>query len=183
MSACRKEREASRAPEPGGAGPGGQGGAKTEDIAFSILQRKEREGTAGPRPDSPEAEEVAEEPAPATAAASSAVAVAELQLTDWEKLACLLCARQFQAREKLQKHNTMSDLHTRNLEEWRARHRLGGAEPADDGLQYRDRAKERRNKYGDEDVPAPNKFKEKYKPYFQNSQIKFTQLTNTIYKT
>jgi len=29
-------------------------------------------------------------------------------------------------------------------------------------FQYRDRAKERRNKFGDDDKPVPNKFKEKY---------------------
>ena len=29
-------------------------------------------------------------------------------------------------------------------------------------MQYRDRAKERRNKFGDDDKPIPNKFKEKY---------------------
>merc|ERR1719245_2725976 len=39
--------------------------------------------------------------------------------TDWEKLACLLCQRQFPSKEKLTKHNQMSDLHKQNLEKWR----------------------------------------------------------------
>merc|ERR1712222_63855 len=75
--------------------------------------------------------------------------VAELQLTDWCSLACLLCVRQFQTREKLQKHNTMSDLHTKNLEEWRSRRGkdLGSKSQDQEQVQtyqYKDRAKERR---------------------------------------
>lgn len=94
--------------------------------------------------------------------------VAELQLTDWGSLACLLCARQFQTREKLQKHNTMSELHTKNLEEWR-RGRKGGDSLAkaqaiakEEEAQYRDRAKERRNKFGKEEPAPEDKFKAKY---------------------
>ena len=96
------------------------------------------------------------------------IKVAELQLTDWGSLACLLCARQFQTREKLQKHNTMSDLHTKNLEEWRSRRGkdLGGKsqyqDQQDQTYQYKDRAKERRKKFGKEELPPENKFKDKY---------------------
>ena len=98
--------------------------------------------------------------------------MAELQLTDWGSLACLLCARQFQTREKLQKHNTMSDLHTKNLEEWRSRRGnkdLGSSKSQDQdqqgdqtSYQYKDRAKERRKKFGKEELPVENKFKDKY---------------------
>ena len=91
--------------------------------------------------------------------------VAELQLTDWGSLACLLCARQFQTREKLQKHNTMSDLHTKNLEEWRTSRRGKGKSQdrdQDQTYQYKDRAKERRKKFGKEELPPENKFKDKY---------------------
>lgn len=92
--------------------------------------------------------------------------VAELQLTDWGSLACLLCARQFQTREKLQKHNTMSDLHTKNLEEWRTRRGKGLGKSQDQDqdqtYQYKDRAKERRKKFGKEELPPENKFKDKY---------------------
>ena len=35
----------------------------------------------------------------------------EERLTDWSKLACLLCKRQFPAKETLLKHQQMSDLH------------------------------------------------------------------------
>ena len=66
-------------------------------------------------------------------------------MTDWGSLACLLCARQFQTREKLQKHNTMSDLHTKNLQEWRSRRGKelgkGQQQDQDQTYQYKDRAK------------------------------------------
>ena len=35
----------------------------------------------------------------------------ELRLTDWSKLACLLCKRQFKDRDTLIKHQKLSDLH------------------------------------------------------------------------
>lgn len=37
--------------------------------------------------------------------------VDESKLTDWSKLACLLCKRQFQTKEILVKHQQMSGLH------------------------------------------------------------------------
>merc|ERR1711983_140566 len=49
-----------------------------------------------------------------------AVNLDEQQFTDWSKLACLLCKRQFPSREKLTKHIEKSDLHRSNLESWRA---------------------------------------------------------------
>ena len=39
----------------------------------------------------------------------------ESKLTDWNKLACLLCKRQFQTKEILIKHQQMSDLHKVSL--------------------------------------------------------------------
>lgn len=37
------------------------------------------------------------------------------KLTDWEKLACLLCRRQFPTKEGLIRHQQLSDLHKQNL--------------------------------------------------------------------
>jgi len=146
---------------PDNSGPSSQKGA--EDIAFSILQRKEKPDSGLPGLAGYGSEEEEEEPA-----ASSSSSLAELNLTDWEKLACLLCKRQFQSKEKLTKHNTLSDLHKQNIVDWRKQN-VGGAEGGDsnknleaNSFQYRDRAKERRNKFGDDDKPVQNKFKEKY---------------------
>ena len=44
---------------------------------------------------------------------------AEPLYTDWERLACLLCKRQFQSKEQLLKHQQLSDLHKQNLEKTR----------------------------------------------------------------
>uniref|UniRef100_A0A8C4IBX1 RNA binding motif protein 5 n=1 Tax=Dicentrarchus labrax TaxID=13489 RepID=A0A8C4IBX1_DICLA len=38
------------------------------------------------------------------------------KLTDWSKLACLLCRRQFPNKESLVRHQQLSDLHKKNLE-------------------------------------------------------------------
>lgn len=42
----------------------------------------------------------------------------ERQHTDWSKLACLLCKRQFPSKEALLRHQQLSDLHKQNLESW-----------------------------------------------------------------
>ncbi|XP_039293900.1 RNA-binding protein 5 [Nilaparvata lugens] len=86
----------------------------------------------------------------------------EKKLTDWSKLACLLCKRQFPSREVLIKHQQMSDLHKQNMESW---YKARGLDPTDAQTrcqQYRDRAKERRQKYGEPDHPQPNRLKENY---------------------
>ncbi|XP_029010994.1 RNA-binding protein 10 isoform X2 [Betta splendens] len=62
----------------------------------------------------------------------------EGRMTDWAKLACLLCRRQFPSKEALIRHQQLSELHKQNLEQ--RRHQLdaagkersvGGLEPPD----------------------------------------------------
>merc|ERR1719273_1989271 len=96
----------------------------------------------------------------------------EEKLTDWTKLACLLCQRQFPSKEKLTKHNQLSDLHKQNLDQWRSRQGSSNGDSETDGLQYRDRAKERRAKFGEADQPNPNKLKEKYMRAMQDVETK-----------
>uniref|UniRef100_A0A667WZM9 RNA binding motif protein 5 n=1 Tax=Myripristis murdjan TaxID=586833 RepID=A0A667WZM9_9TELE len=64
------------------------------------------------------------------------------KLTDWKKLACLLCRRQFPSKEGLIRHQQLSDLHKVSTR-----------------MKYRDRAAERREKYGIPEPPAPKKKK------------------------
>ncbi|KAI4877803.1 hypothetical protein NFI96_032734, partial [Prochilodus magdalenae] len=45
----------------------------------------------------------------------------EEKLTDWAKLACLLCRRQFPSKEALLRHQQLSELHKQNLEQRKAR--------------------------------------------------------------
>jgi len=83
------------------------------------------------------------------------------QHTDWVKLACLLCKRQFSSKEILIKHQQMSELHKQNIRNW---YNERGLDPDDESkrvIQYRDRAKERRLKYNEPDKPL-NNLKDKY---------------------
>jgi len=96
----------------------------------------------------------------------------EEKLSDWIKMACLLCQRQFPSMEKLTKHNQMSDLHKQNLEKWRTQHGGSAEDAVNDGQHYRDRAKERRAKFGEADAPKPNKLKEKYMRAMQEVESK-----------
>lgn len=82
--------------------------------------------------------------------------VDEASLTDWTKMACLLCKRQFSTKEMLMKHQQMSDLHKKNLEE-RRKANTRRSNSVQEALAYRDRAKERRQKYGIPQPPVPSK--------------------------
>ncbi|XP_014667630.1 PREDICTED: RNA-binding protein 5-like [Priapulus caudatus] len=66
----------------------------------------------------PEEESQVEEMAPlvnfSAAAAVAAPGGIEAKITDWDKLACLLCRRQFSSKEMLLRHQQMSDLHKQN---------------------------------------------------------------------
>ena len=108
----------------------------------------------------------------------------ESKLVDFTKLMCLLCKRQFNSRETLQKHQQMSDLHKNNMETLRksksnkrnasAALRAGMNSNSGDTslpavsthqLQYRDRAKERREKFGSTAPPAADSRISKPAPY------------------
>lgn len=79
-------------------------------------------------------------------------------IIDWVKLTCLLCKRKFPSAEVLTKHKTLSDLHKQNLMEYRKQNELL---PQASG--YRDRAAERRMKFG-EDEPIPVNSRKRYEP-------------------
>lgn len=81
----------------------------------------------------------------------------EKNLVDYDKLACLLCKRAFQSLDILNKHTKLSNLHKENLQKLQAANAEESAAAA-----YRDRAKERRLKYGEADPPPPNRARERY---------------------
>ncbi|KAM9859625.1 RNA-binding protein 5 [Aulostomus maculatus] len=85
------------------------------------------------------------------------------KMTDWKKLACLLCRRQFPNKEGLLRHQQLSDLHKKNLEVLRrskmSEAELEELERRETEMKYRDRAAERREKYGIPEPPAPKKKK------------------------
>ncbi|CAK1589394.1 unnamed protein product [Parnassius mnemosyne] len=73
-------------------------------------------------------------------------------IIDWAKLTCLICKRKFPSADVLTKHKTLSDLHKQNLAEYRKKNELL---PQTNG--YRDRAAERRMKFGEDDPPPIRK--------------------------
>lgn len=108
------------------------------------------------------------------------------ELVNFEQLTCLLCKRAFQSMDILNKHLKMSKLHKDNLQKLETNRRGGSTgngvgynedgsdSMGSDALQsYRDRAKERRLKYGEVDPPPINKSRERFEREFrrQNAQL------------
>jgi RNA-binding protein 5/10 len=73
---------------------------------------------------------------------------------DWANLTCLLCKRKFASKEQLSKHQEFSGLHKQNLQKQQQQ-----STPQE--MKYRDRAKERRDRYGAIDPIIPS-WKQQY---------------------
>ncbi|XP_022126923.2 RNA-binding protein 5-A [Pieris rapae] len=74
-------------------------------------------------------------------------------IIDWVKLTCLLCKRRFPSAEVLTKHKTLSDLHKQNFLEHQKKN---SSLPQSNG--YRDRAAERRMKFGEDEPPIRKRY-------------------------
>uniref|UniRef100_A0A8C5N003 RNA binding motif protein 5 n=1 Tax=Leptobrachium leishanense TaxID=445787 RepID=A0A8C5N003_9ANUR len=102
--------------------------------------------------------------------------VDEEKLTDWKKMACLLCRRQFPNKDALTRHQQLSDLHKQNLDVYRrsrlSEQDLDALEQRERESKYRDRAAERREKYGIPEPPEP-----KRKKQFDHTVINYEQPT------
>lgn len=117
-------------------------------------------------------------PTASTSKSNPAAELTEMDYVDFQKLTCLLCKRAFQSLEILQKHLKMSNLHKENL----AKHNLDKGMTTQQqqrqqqheedslaaALSYRDRAKERRQKYGESDPPPPNRSRERFEKEIKN---------------
>ncbi|NWR37976.1 RBM6 protein, partial [Tachuris rubrigastra] len=79
------------------------------------------------------------------------------KLTDWNKLACLLCRRQFPNKEVLIKHQQLSNLHKQNLEIHmkikRSEQELAYLEKREREGRHKDRGNDRREKFQQMDSP------------------------------
>ncbi|NXC49348.1 RBM6 protein, partial [Penelope pileata] len=79
------------------------------------------------------------------------------KLTDWNKLACLLCRRQFPNKEVLIKHQQLSNLHKQNLEIHmkikRSEQELAFLEKREREGRYKDKGNDRREKFQQMDSP------------------------------
>ncbi|ELK25038.1 RNA-binding protein 5 [Myotis davidii] len=88
----------------------------------------------------------------------------EEKLADWKKMACLLCRRQFPNKDALVRHQQLSDLHKQNMDMYRrsrlSEQELEALELREREMKYRDRAAERREKYGIPEPPEPKRKKQ-----------------------
>ena len=124
--------------------------------------------------------------------------VSERDYVEFDKLTCLLCKRAFQSLEILNKHLKMSNLHKENLQKYNLSKGLGGdtggsssnngsgayAAASGSNLSYRDRAKERRLKYGESDPPPPNRSRERFEKEIQKHTIAIqAQTSNKLAST
>ncbi|KFR14778.1 RNA-binding protein 6, partial [Opisthocomus hoazin] len=79
------------------------------------------------------------------------------KLTDWNKLACLLCRRQFPNKEVLIKHQQLSNLHKQNLEIHmkikQSEQELAYLEKREREGRYKDKGNDRREKFQQLDSP------------------------------
>ncbi|XP_072790965.1 RNA-binding protein 6 isoform X3 [Taeniopygia guttata] len=79
------------------------------------------------------------------------------KLTDWNKLACLLCRRQFPNKEVLIKHQQLSNLHKQNLEIHmkikRSEQELAYLEKREREGRHKDKGSDRREKFQQMDSP------------------------------
>lgn len=142
------------------------------DVGFSILENKDRSkitmdmssrGTSIATPPPPQIAKLV----PTYGSDSDneqnekpADAISEKDYIDFAKLTCLLCKRAFSDSDILNKHLKMSNLHKENLLKYNLTH--GKLEVNSSNLSYRDRAKERRLKYGESDPPPVNRSRERF---------------------
>lgn len=177
------------------------------DVGFSLLEKKERLGAGGSdgyaasgKPTqggnipsgsqyggagSDSDHEYGDEAGPAGAR--------ERDLVDFEALTCLLCKRAFQSQEILAKHLKMSALHKENLKKLNRGGAAGGSGGGGGGgssdggsggpsslQQYRDRAKERRAKYGEDDAPPVNRSKERFQRELEKQTTSSYQQSTSV---
>lgn len=100
----------------------------------------------------------------------------DLDFLDFNTLICNLCKRMLPNSDALTKHAQFSAIHKQNLENLKSKKRKIDRDN-DKQTIYRDRAKERRLKYGDPDEPAPSKLKEKY---LKSREMEMPPVTSSV---
>lgn len=148
---------------------------KAADVGFTILEKKDRtslsllsgnsaaaskkfEKVVVPyHSDSDEHEDQA-----ANASIAAGTTLSEKDYVDYDKLTCMLCKRAFPSADVLTKHLKMSNLHKENLTKYKMQQGILEIAGGNSALNYRDRAKERRLKYGEADPVPVNRSKERF---------------------
>ncbi|XP_068150537.1 RNA-binding protein 5-A-like isoform X2 [Drosophila tropicalis] len=152
------------------------------DVGFSIMEKKERVPSSsftainklvnnyGNGSESEEDQGAVSQSASVDANDKASGGSDEKDLVDFEKLTCLLCKRAFLSLETLQKHLKLSNLHKDNLA--KIKQNSEAEDGSNGGQSYRDRAKERRLKYGESDPPPSNRNREIFQREMTNLQNK-----------
>lgn len=160
------------------------------DVGFTILENRDTRTVKNNTVDSTQSNVLnkilpyaSDSDDPADQSASNSSALSDKDLIDFDKLACLLCKRAFQSLDILNKHIKMSNLHKENLKTFGLNNQNGNGSSAA-ALEYRDRAKERRLKYGEVDPPPPNRSRERFEKEMrkQNAQMQ-KQASNNLAST
>lgn len=144
---------------------------KAADVGFTILEKKDRTtlsllsgNTAAASklvvPYHSDSDDHEDQAAHASIAAGNALN--EKDYVDFDKLTCMLCKRAFPSAEVLTKHLKMSNLHKENLQKYKMTQGILEIAGGSAALNYRDRAKERRQKYGEVDPVPVNRSKERF---------------------
>jgi len=123
-----------------------------QDYADPVYQQTQQPGVPAPPPPSI---------FPITNIATAPVVMTDEQINrkyeDLSAIACLLCKRKFPSVDNLRRHQELSDLHKTSLAA--ERQKMSSAGYSDSSvLDYRDRAAERRNKFGADPAAPPAKF-------------------------
>uniref|UniRef100_A0A1B0BZC2 RNA-binding protein 5 n=1 Tax=Glossina palpalis gambiensis TaxID=67801 RepID=A0A1B0BZC2_9MUSC len=121
---------------------------------------------------------------PKSNSTASADTASEKDYVDFQKLTCLLCKRAFQSLDILQKHLKMSNLHKENLAKHNMERGFNRTQSEPDSLaaalSYRDRAKERRQKYGESDPPPPNRSRERFETEISKMSSRSSETTPAL---
>lgn len=139
---------------------------KAADVGFTILEKKDRSSLSQistnasklVMPYHSDSDENEDQAAHASIAAGNSLS--EKDYVDFDKLTCMLCKRAFPSADVLSKHLKMSNLHKENLQKFKMT--KGILEIGSAAQNYRDRAKERRLKYGEADPVPVNRSKERF---------------------
>lgn len=147
------------------------------DVGFTIMENREIRMKSGMEPNTtksmskilPYASDSDNDADPFVS--TSANGLNEKDLIDFDKLTCLLCKRAFQSLDILNKHIKISNLHKENLQKLNlnSQNDIGGGNAASQA--YRDRAKERRLKYGEVDPPPPNRSRERFEKEIRKQSV------------
>ncbi|GAB0094536.1 RNA-binding protein 5-A [Sergentomyia squamirostris] len=155
------------------------------DVGFSILEKKEKGQIGFSRNDQASGKLVASYGSDSDndqeeSSEPRVAPVNEKDYVDFAKLTCLLCKRAFQSPDILQKHLQKSTLHLENMRKYNLLRESGGDAAGSAMQSYRDRAMERRMKYGEHEQPPPNRNKERFQREMEKQTVTALSASSSV---